>query len=189
MALTFFLIPIASCTSTPSVPSEQSIQTAIAGTESAQKSLLSEINLDAIPFQSGDLPNQYSSGQVSYRWADDLPKLVEPDNVVIQKVGWDISSDFKDDYVMIALFKSEQDLRNSFNEVVKTYNAKENITPVGDKSAFLMISAMSGDGFFAFTHCSALVVIRTTGADVNEDLLTSYAQRIDKRLKPLVCQP
>lgn len=170
--------------------SEASFQTAIAGTQAAQITPLSEINLDQIPFQSGDLPNQYTSGQISYKWPDDLLESTKPDNVVIQKVGWDISSGFSDDYVMIALFKSTQNLYNSFNEVIKTYKAEE-ITPatVGEKNAFSMVSTFSGDGFLVFTRCSALVVIRITGADVNEDLLTSYALRIDKRVKPLVCHP
>ena len=118
------------------------------------------------------------------------PNWLNPDNVVIQKVGWNISSGFEDDYVMIALFKSNQDLQNSFDNAIKTYDAAEKTSAtVGDKSAFVMVSTFSGDGFLAFTRCSALVVIRITGADINEDLLTSYAQRIDKRLKPLVCQP
>lgn len=190
----FWLIIISSlilvaCTSTPKAPSEASVQTAIAQTQTAQIPLLNDINLDAIPFQPGDLPNQYESGQASYKWADDLPKSVEPDNVVLQKVGWDISDGFEDDYVMIALFKSNQDLDASFDAVIKVHNART-IEPsaVGEKNAFVMVSTFSGDGFLAFTRCSALVVIRILGADVDEELLTSYAQRIDKRLKPLVCQ-
>jgi hypothetical protein len=38
-------------------------------------------------------------------------------------------------------------------------------------------------------HCSALVVIQFGGSTVTEDLLMSYALRIDERLKPLACQP
>lgn len=188
--LCVFSLALASCTSAQESPSEQSIQTAIAQTQTAQTTKLSEINLDSIPFQPGDLPNQYESGQASYKWADDLPKTVEPDNVVIQKVGWDISSGFEDDYVMIALFKSTQDLDNSFNAAIDTYKAKtKEPATVGEQNAFVMVSTFSGDGFLAFTRCNALVVIRITGADIDEDLLTSYAQRIDKRLKPLTCQP
>jgi hypothetical protein len=190
LTLIIFLLTLASCTSTPEAPSENAIQTAIAQTQTVQVALLNEINLDSIPFQPGDLPNQYKSGQASYKWADDLPKSVEPDNVVIQKVGWDISSGFEDDYVMIALFKSKQDLDNSFSAAINTYRAeKKESSTVGEQNAFVMVSAFSGDGFLAFTRCSALVVIRITGADISEELLTSYAQRIDKRLKPLICQP
>ena len=186
------IVIVSACAPVAQTPSEQSIQTAIAETQSAQvpqAPSLSELNLDSIPFQPGDLPNQYESGQASYKWADGLPQTVKPDNVVIQKVGWDISSGFEDDYVMVALFKSKQDLDNAFDAATKTYGARI-IEPatVGERNAFVMVSTLSGDGFLTFTRCSAFVAIRITGADIDEELLTSYAQRIDKRLKPLICQ-
>lgn len=178
LPLLAFSMIFTSCTAAPSATAAP-----VAPTQS-----LSEIDLDAIPFQPNDLPNQYTSGQISYTWAADLPKPVEPQNVVIQKVGWSISAGFKDDYVMIALFDSASDQETSYEAVRKTYSAKPaEPSAVGDRSAFVMISTFSGEGFLVFTQCTALVAIHITGADVSEDLLTSYAQRIAKRLKPLIC--
>lgn len=154
----------------------------------AQQINLGEVDLDSVPFQSGDLPNQYSSGQIVYRWADGLPNNYLPDNIILQKVGWDISEGYSDDYVLVALYESIDDLNSEFLAIANEFDGKI-IDPnsVGEKEAFVMISALSGEGLLEFTKCNALVVIRITGADVDLELLEGYGSRIEKRLKPIVC--
>ena len=184
------VVAIVAASCAPSRAPEVPVQTANPTTQAPQTTPLADLNLDSVPFQPGDLPNQYESGQATYRWPEDLPLLTEPDNVITQKVGWDISSGFMDDYVLVALFASSDALHDTFAAATSTYEAVEHDPPsVGERSAFVMVSAFSGDGFFAFLRCDALVVIRITGADVDEELLASYAQRVDRRLKPLACQP
>jgi len=179
-------------------PSQSAIHTSVAETQTAiaqtqvaqvtQAPQLSDINLDSIPCQPGDLLEPYHCGQIIYnRWVEDLPQVAEPDNVIVQRVGWDISNDLNNDFVLIALFKSNDDLQNSFEEVRKVFPTTETSPVVGDRSTEY-ISADIGPGFLTFIHCSALVVIQFDGATVTEDMVMSYAQRIDKRLKPLVCQ-
>ena len=171
-------------------PSQSAVQTAIAGTQAAHVTPAEAIVLDSVPFRAGDLPGQYSSGQVTYQWPADLPEPALPANLVLQKVGWDISSGFNDDYVLIALFETQEELDSAFAQAIAVRRAPEaHPAAVGDRSAFAMVSTFSGDGFFAFTKCAALAVIRITGADVAESLLKAYAQRIDRRLAPLVCRP
>ena len=166
-------------------PLQSAIQTAVAETQTViaqtqvaqvtQIPQLSDINLDSIPCQPGDLLEPYHCGQIIYnRWVEDLPQVAEPDNVIVQRVGWDISDDLNNDFVLIALFKSNDDLQNSFEEVRKVFPTTETSPVVGDRSAEY-ISADIGPGFLTFIHCSALVVIQFDGATVTEDMVMSYA--------------
>jgi hypothetical protein len=177
-------------------PSEQAIQTAMVQTQQAQptpspevqQTPLADIVLDPALFQSGDLPSQYSSGQIAYQWADGLPQAVAPDNVIIQKVGWDIGEGFDEEYLMIALYESPDDLEQSYQAIIRNFPDKQSeAAQAGDKATFIFLSEFSGRGFIAFTHCKALVAIDMTGANVSKELMQAFAQRVDKRVTPLAC--
>jgi hypothetical protein len=180
------LVILSACT--PAAPSENTIQTAVAQTLAAQITPLGRINLDSVPFQDGDLPNHYGSGQVVYQWPEDVALVSVPENVIAQKVGWDISSGWTDDYAAIALFSTQGALHDNFTALMSAYEAVEHHPAlVGDRSTYVEYNTLSGGGYFVFTHCGALVAIKTVGADMDEDLLSAYAQRIDRRLTPLIC--
>jgi len=172
-------------------PSPSDIQTAIAQTKipttAPTKVSIADINLDTVPFQAGDLPNQYKSGQIHYEWTLEFPQPIKASNVIIQKVGWDLSEDFKDDYVMIALFKSNGDAQETFRLLTPVDIKTANPGTAGEQSNYLLVNKFSGDGFYSFVRCNAFVLIRMTGADMSERLMSSYGKRIDKRLRPLIC--
>jgi hypothetical protein len=177
----------------PVTLSATSTQTAVntLAVQVTQTPQLADINLDSIPYQPGDLPEPYHSGQKYYGWVEYLPQAAEPDNVIIQKVGWDISSDLNNDFVLIALYGSAEDLQASYEAVKAVFPTIESSpSAVGERSAiYISADPGVGPGYLAFTHCSALVVIQFVGATVTEEMFVSYAQRIDERLQPLVCQP
>jgi len=180
-------------------PLQSVIQTAVSGTLTAVSQTQvtpnppapqpTGIKLDWIPCQPGDLPEPYHCGQIIHdRWVEDLPQAAVPEDVIVQRVGWDISNNLNDDFVLIALFKSNVDLQKSFDEVTRVFPTTETAALIGDRSA-IYIPTDVAPGFLTFTHCSALVVIQFGGSTVTEDMLMSYALRIDERLKPLACQP
>ena len=183
-------------------PSPQAIQTAMVGTQTviaqtqeafaqtqqAQRSPFAEINLEPVLFQSGDLPAPYDSGQIVYRWPDGLPQTYFPDNLILQKVGWDINQGFEDDYLMIAVYEHTDSLEKAYQDIVDYFSIKPSVSAeVGDQATYITISEFSGRALLVFSHCNALVAIDITGANMSKDLLEAFGQRIDARLKPLVC--
>jgi hypothetical protein len=163
-------------------------QEAYAQTQEAKRSPFAEINLEPVLFQSGDLTSPYKSGQIVYYWADGLPQTYFPDNLILQKVGLDISQTFEDDYLMIAVYASTDSLGKAYQDIVDYFSSKPSVSAeVGDQATYFTISDLAGRALLVFTHCSALVVIDITGANMSKDLLEAFAQRIDIRLEPLVC--
>jgi hypothetical protein len=190
-------------------PSPQAIQTALIGTQTAiaqtqeaQRTPLAEINLDPFLIQPGDLSEQYVSGQIIYQWPEQLPQTITPDNLIVQRIGVDtnkvnfgdfftltaaeldaqIQHLYKDNYLMIALYESSDNLEKAYQDIRGQGGSAE----VGDKSTILVYPD-SGYGFIVFTRCNALVAIEIEPF-MQIDVLLPFAQRIDKRLKPLVCE-
>jgi hypothetical protein len=166
------------------------IQDLAAETQTARSTSLAGVNLEPVLFQSGDLPAQYKSGQIAYRWPDGLPLTYFPDNLILQKVGQEISQTFEDDYLMVALYDSKDRQEKAWQDIVDYFSDKPGVSAgVGDQATYITISDTSGRALLVFTHCSALVAMDITGADMSKDLLEAFAQRLDERLEPLVCKP
>ena len=91
-------------------------------------------------------------------------------------------------YSMVALFDSSPTLDNAYSSIVKTEGLSEyNNSTVGEKSAFVtkQTGIVGVDVYFVFIRCKALAVIHLWNIDEKD--ISSYGQRLDNRLKPLVC--
>ena len=188
------LILISACAGKPDTDIQVAVQTSIAQTQEAQKVSMADIDLEPALFQQGDLPNQYKSGQISYKWADELSQPVKPDNVIIQKVGRNIGEGFGQEYLLIALFEFTVDLDTTYKALLEQHKERKfNPVEIGDRAQIAVLDFVIGRTYLVFTRCNAVVVIDTNigklGEPIPTDEVVSFGQRIDKRLKPLVCQP
>jgi hypothetical protein len=152
---------------------QATVQTSVAQTQQAEKTPLADINLEPALFQQGDLPNQYESGQIAYKWADELPQPVKPDNIVIQKVGRNLSEGFGQEYLLIALFESATDLDTTYNASLDQHKERKFKTAeIGDKAQFAVLDFVIGRTFLVFTRCNALVVVDVNIGKLGEPLPT-----------------
>jgi hypothetical protein len=191
-------------------PSENIIQTAIAQTQASFPSPtsiptntpipLSEVDLESILYLSGDLPSEFLAEQIKY----DLPKYFsgrpKADQVIQQEFR---SGKFSSDGVIILLYSSLSDLEAAYKIAIKEVksnpltlyspNIGENLVITREKIAAIILSGGGGlpetvDIKLVFTRCNALIFVDLFGANLDEDIVTSYAQRLDKRISKLICQ-
>jgi hypothetical protein len=210
--LVVFAVLLGSCST---VPSGNVVQTAIAQTQIAQPILtpipspteiptptpipLSDIDLESILLLSGDLPTDIIGGQVRSNPPKGLGSLPEADQVIQQGFRAD---ELASDGVTIFLYDSISDLDKAYEMVaqIEGLNSKRTLYGVGEKGAFSVeelggLPLIGGGSIpggtsvkLVFSRCHALVYIDLFSPNASEDVATTYAQRLDERITPLVCR-
>lgn len=158
---------------------------------------LSEINLEPVLVQTGDLPAGYSGSQISdidLSWIDFLQyKGVNRIQQLFEKDGKPSGS------VQVILFDEINQVDNSYSKYKEFFEkdskiiaeddfSKGELTDIGDKAIYsshnyLGISTIA----IIFTRCNSLVNI--SFGDTNTlQYISAYAKRLDKRLSELVCR-
>jgi hypothetical protein len=175
---------------------------------------LSEINLESILVESGDLPATISPGQVRdfppvevevlgetrtsalYRFVDTMPA---PDGSVYLELH--SSETDIEGGVTVFLYEAEDYAETAYTEIAAYMQESEpyvyessgdSVSSVSDVGNAAIAVDMGSDlnfvhfSAFAFRRCHAVVHIVMRGGDVDQS--TGYAQRLDQRLQPLVCR-
>lgn len=146
---------------------------------------ISEINLEHIAIQSGDLPPGYSASQVRLNPPPMFDGMPEAQNTFAQAFE---SNDEVAGGVTIFLYSSEETLRVAYREILYGFdNQSKPVTEVGEEADIVAVDS----GIFqftdlVFTRCSAVVHIRM-GMTSDKDYALSYGKRLDDRLKAWVC--
>lgn len=193
------LILIASCST---APSSSEIQTAIAQTQAAAPTdtpvpaptliPLSDIDLESILIQEGDLPAGYSGAQVrsaeGRRSDTELNKAV---NSIFQQFSLQGESAGG---VSVYLFESLADRDEAYNAILTGLDETEGISQVGENavkwSAYVPLVGGLGTiegSMVVFVRCESLVTVEMRRA-VDVTGAISYSQRLDQRLQNDICR-
>lgn len=197
---TLAILVLAACSS-----SESSIQTAIAKTEQAQPVAapsespipLSQINLENLLLQDGDLPTVFVGQQVISRPPVDIGSVPSPDQAINRAFR---AGDFASDGVTILLYESAFDLERAYDIVVGIISESAQpraLAQVGesavlteetsDPSLMLVGIPPATSAKVVFIRCHALVYIDLFASEADANVAADYARRIDQRLQPVVC--
>jgi len=192
-------------------PNASAIETAIAQTQAAIPTStpiptptsiptptpipLSDIDLESILLLSGDLPIEFVGDQVKTIPPKVFNGAPTADQVIQQTIR---SGIYGGDGISILLYQSPSDLDTAYNIVNKAMEIKgkngifKPLPNLGEKAVFsqslsMFESQMIYSTQIVFTRCHALVYIDLFAPSADLVVATTYAQRLDKRLKPLVC--
>ncbi len=202
--LAIAILSLVACTLAPATPSEGMIQTAIAQTQTAMPTQtpipsptpvpLSEIDLESILLLKGDLPTIFEGGQVKSKNPEQFEGIPEADQS-IQQTFIDPEASWGEDLsIMILLYSSISDLTSAYDIVIKKAGWDDTtFTPISDVGEKAVEASKTYDELpfigmtnakVIFSRCHALVYVSLKR---KMDVAITYAQRLDKRLKPLVC--
>ena len=160
---------------------------------------LADLNFEQIMIQEGDLPAGYSGAQIRDRVPEMFDSLPEPQNEAYQQIA---HKDEAAGGVSIILYDSHEDLKAAYNEIVDGMKFEEDsesidvetiaLDEVGEQATACSVeTSVLGQTFesldLVFLRCQAIAHIRMTDT-TNLDYGLSYAQRLDERLQPMVCQ-
>lgn len=190
-------------------PSASQIQTAIAQTQAAWTPTptyaptptntpiptptlmpLSELNLEDILIEPGDLPVGFSGAQI----LDSIYGRYEPQwklkPVKVTTQTFEVKGE-DGGFVTVFLFDNDQDIENAFTVISNEVSYPTKVTDIGSKgvfgtfvSAFSSIPSQTG---VAFIECNAVVYIIFQNMS-DTDAARAYAQRLDKRPIERVCR-
>lgn len=152
---------------------------------------LSEINLEPLLIQQGDLPSGFSGAQVSDlppKMFQGMPKAANKIDQRFQKEGEAAGG------VAVFLYETGADIEKAYSYLLEGMGENlETVQNIGD-AAQLTYSKLTlftfGDndgGDLAFKRCSGVIHIRMVNNVIKENLI-SYATRLDKRLSLVICR-
>lgn len=156
---------------------------------------VAELNLESVLIQPGDLPEGYTGGQVSDTHPIYLDVRATPVNQIYQEFdnnnvnagGVTVIVLNDNSWMGNTLFSIGFDL--GFSELVdingETMYLTEDLLSSATFSGNSKAEISGMDGYFK--RCNTIVYIRMTGT-VDRDSITSYAEKLDKRLTPLICR-
>lgn len=193
----FLLLVLTGCQDKDlSTTSDSDIQTAIAQTQAAQPTstqvpptpiVLSEIDLVPVLIQPGDLPAGFTGAQIRdthppMGWWEKIPT---PDNFIYQQFAKGADEGGS---VQVLLY-------DNLDDSSKAFSIMKGNTPIEGVGSEAYISARVGIGLdgptdllsihLAVIRCHAVVYIYMK---TDRDSIIAYAQKLDARLEPLVCQ-
>ena len=154
---------------------------------------LSEVDLESILIQDGDLPSSFTLEQITYRPSVDISAINMPvaEQIIHREF---LSEGLRNEGVTIWLFQDDVSLDESFNNLLSSYpmnKGEETPLDVGEKN-ILRVEKTEGvlsifSSRIAFTRCGALVYIDMFNTRDITDVVTTYSQRLDRRLSSLIC--
>jgi hypothetical protein len=150
---------------------------------------LSDIDLEPLLIQTGDLPNELTAGSV---------KAIEPDPHVLrhdQALEQEIVTRNGDlvGTVRVYLFQSKTDRDNAY-DLFSLVESQEGIVPYPMPSVGDFVSARYADEggvevVFVRCHAVAVIWLRTArDYSLGRDDVVQYAQRLDHRLVSVACR-
>jgi len=158
---------------------------------------LSELRLEPLLIQPGDLPAGFSGAQVkdvAPSLFDDLPTAENTIDQRFERGGdtaggvtvflYDSTSEIEEAYALIMSIEADSSIMGGMNV--------QAVAGVGEQ-AIVSVLSLSVWGFtlessdLAFIRCNAVVHIGMVGV-VDIDTIKAYAKRLDSRLEPVVCQ-
>lgn len=173
-------------------PSESAIQTAVAQTQAAQPTAtqipFSEFDLEDFLIQENDLPAGYSGAQVSNSAPEMFNDIPKTDYTIYQQFQ---IGNKQAGGVGVFLYENKDSMERAYERIADGMgdtNAVERDWDKGELRVFsvtepFIISFVD----LVFANCFAVVHIRLTDTDNDKDVIT-YAERLNKRLTPLVCR-
>lgn len=146
---------------------------------------LSQLKLDSLLVQTGDLPAGLAGAQIRDTAPGMFKGLPAADNTIFQQFarGGDSAGG-----VAVFLFEDESKIRQAYDEILGGMGSDAKpISDIGEKASVVVISLGIEALDLVFTRCNFVVHIRFTGTlDVDE--IQSYAKRLDTRLTEVVCR-
>lgn len=153
----------------------------------------SELNIEDLLFQSGDLPADYEMGQIRNDLIKDLRNL--PDAVQIVQVTIAEGS-FVSDGVVVFLYDDLSVAEKAYTEAEKAIKREEGtfqqINNVGEKGGLVLgptdILFGTKANYLVFIRCHAVTYIQLFGKYSSRDIILNFGERVDKRLESVVCR-
>lgn len=141
---------------------------------------LADLDLEAVLIKPGDLPMGYVGGQVQ----DSLPAMFnnipQPVNQIYQQFDQNNSAG-SGGGVSVIVYDSVDASTEAYETILSDMGSnvqEKGVENLGEKAD------ISGWNLL-FLRCNTIVHIRMVGS--NNDQYISYAQKLDKRLAPLIC--
>ena len=163
---------------------------------------LSKVDLEPILIMPSDLPSGYSGAQVRNHAPEmfsDAPKAENEIYQQFQKGGETVGG------VTVLLYESSEDIDRAYSIIVDGFGQSRNesgikskvrtLSDIGDKAVAVMtevnikeLGLSSKHADLVFVRCHAVVHIRFSDIFDMDISITSYANRLSKRLITLVCR-
>jgi hypothetical protein len=150
---------------------------------------LSDLQLEPLLIQPGDLPAGYQGAQVR----DTAPQMFTgiPTAESIIFVQFEKSGDAAG-FVVVFLYDDKTNIDRAYQFTVDSLGDSANSVEVGEKAMMVTFSDIVAGvhmelADLTFFRCNAVILIRMT-KDINRDSIVAYAKRLDSRLKPVVCR-
>lgn len=145
---------------------------------------LSQINLEPLLVQSGDLPAGLSGSQVRDEAPEMFRDMPKYENVIYQRFenkGQVVGG------ITVFLYASGNDINSAYSSIEKGIGSgTEPLSDIGEKGIVAELSLLDNTSTdILFVRCQAVVHIRMPGDKTDS---TPYARRLDKRITPVVCQ-
>ena len=152
---------------------------------------LSELELEPLLIQAGDLPAGFSGAQVRDVAPQMFDELPIAENVIDQRFE---KGGAAAGGVTVILYSSKSEIDEVYGLLVSSMgDSTQTVTEVGEQ-AIAIVESLSAAGVtfkfsdLTFIRCSAVVYIRMSDI-ADSDAITAYAKRLDSRLEPVVCRP
>lgn len=149
---------------------------------------LSDIDLEPLLIQPGDLPNELTAGSVKVIEPD--PDMLRHDQALEQEIvtrNGDLAG-----VVRVYLFRSKADRDNAY-DLFSLVESQEGIVPysvppIGDFTSARHTDKGGLEVVFVRCHAVTVIWLRTAGDYIlKNDHVVQYAQQIDHRLASAVC--
>jgi len=163
-------------------------------TKEIEVTRLFDKDLEEILLLDGDLPTSFVGQQIMSDVTSYFTELPEPSQFIQQEFHKKFRSGFVvSDGVVIILYEDREFIEDAFNILHEKIKRGDDVVEIpiegiGEKAILTKrvgISLVSVN--MVFVRCQAVVYIELFSSDVDVELLTNYAKRLDKRINQLVC--
>lgn len=174
-------------------PSQAAIETAIASTQVALPTAtpipFSEFNLEGTLIQENDLPAGYSGAQVSNFAPEAFKNVPKADYTISQQFE---KNGQQNGSVTVFLYEDLTRQNNAYSTIAEGLtNERRSVEGEWDRGELVSINITFPLKLIlidmVFSQCHAVVHIRFTASDSENNMIT-YAERLSKRLTPIVCR-
>ena len=157
---------------------------------------LSELNLESLLIQSGDLPAGFEAGQVKDRapaMFDNTPQPVQAIDQRFTREGEDRGG------VVVLLYSASTDSDLAYTLVIDSMGDSVQEIDVGERASVIsevieILGVNTGYAELAFQRCGAVVHVRfvknavfEAQARISDDVISAYTRRLDERLEKELC--